>query len=432
MFEAKNLDNINGNENKAVTRRQFLEYTGAAIVGAGLSKPSFAGSAETHIKPQTGMRYRRLGRTNLMISEVGVGCASMSLSRTLGPFLFEKWLRERGDVINKLLDLGGNFVSTTPYYHNTVELLGKAVKGRRDEVYLAIGIYCGPEQKMRAHLEQALKDLQTDVIDLGFSYGNGDDESFAVWRKFKQEGKVRFIGMSGHDPRKHEWAIRKGCVDWIHMPYNRLSRIKQGPGDLPGAERLFELAKANDIGVISIKPMTGNFIPNWAKEAANPEIQEIMKKLKDYGPSNLYQAMLRWILGNPNVTACAVGMDTVQQVVENCEAVRTRKLTARQNELLDMYAGIADKDYCRMCETCSQFCPRGIAIADILRFRMYYKNYGLRDYAISLYNELADCQKVRQCDGCRLCERNCPNQLAVVEKLQETASILADDRVHFC
>jgi len=432
MSEINNLDNISDNEKMTVTRRQFLEYTGAAIVGTTLSKRSLAGGTDPHLKPQTGMKYRRLGRTNLMISEVGVGCASMSLSRTLGPFLFEKWLRERGDVINKLLDLGGNFVSTTPYYHNTVELLGKAVKGRRDEVYLAIGIRCAPEHTMRAHLEQALKDLQTDVIDLGFAYGNGDDESFAVWGKFRQEGKVRFIGMSGHDPRKHEWAIRNGHVDWIHMPYNRLSRIKQGPGDLPGAERLFELSKANDVGVICIKPMTGNFIPNWAKEAANPEIQEIMKKLKDYGPSNLYQAMLRWILQNPNVTACAVGMDTVQQVVENCEAVKARKLTAEQNELLDMYADIAGKDYCRMCETCNQFCPRGVAIADILRFRMYYKNYGRRDYAKNLYNELADCQKVTQCDGCRLCERSCPNQLAIFEKLQEAASILTDDRTHFC
>jgi len=367
-----------------------------------------------------------------MISEIGLGCASMSLSRTLGSFLFEKWLRERGDVINKLLDLGGNFVSTTPYYHNTVELLGKAIKGRRDEVYLAIGIYSGPEEKMRAHLEKALKDLRTDVIDLGFAYSGGSDESFAVWRKFKQEGKVRFIGMSGHDPRQHEWAIRKGYVDWIHMPYNRLSRIKQGPGNLPGAERLFRLAKANDVGVVVIKPMTGNFIPNWAKETATPEIQEIMRKLKDYGPSNLYQAMLRWILKNPNVTACAVGMDTIQQVVEDFEAVRTRTLTAEQRELLEMYAGIAGKDYCRMCETCGQFCPRGVAIADILRFRMYYKNYGRKEYAISLYNELADCQKVTQCDGCRLCERNCPNQLAILEKLQEAASILADNRVHFC
>ena len=432
MSEKNNLDNMNSDDKKAVTRRQFLGYTGAAIVGTTLSKPSFAGSADPHIKPQTGMKYRRLGRTNLMISEVGVGCASMSLSRTLGPFLFEKWLRERGDVINKLLDLGGNFVSTTPYYHNTVELLGKAVKERRDEVYLAIGIYCGTEKKMRTHFEQALKDLQTDVIDLGFAYGNGDDESFAVWRKFKQEGKVRFIGMSGHDPRKHEWAIRKGYVDWIHMPYNRLSRIKQGPGDLPGSERLFEMSKANDIGVIGIKPMTGNFVPNWAKEAASPEIQEIMKKLKEYGSSNLYQAMLRWILKNPNVTACAVGMDTIQQVVENCEAVKAKKLTAEQNELLEMYAGIADKDFCRMCETCSRFCPRGIAIADILRFRMYYKNYGRMDYAKNLYSELADCQKVSQCDGCRLCERNCPNQLAVVDKLQEAASILTDGRTHFC
>ena len=432
MSGINNSNNISGNEKKTVSRRQFLGYTGAAVFGTALSKPSFARSTDPHIKPQMGMKYRRLGRTNLMISEVGVGCASMSLSRTLGPFLFEKWLRERGDVINKLLDLGGNFVSTTPYYHNTVELLGKAVKGRRDEVYLAIGIYCGPEKKMRDHLEKALKDLQTDVIDLGFAYGNGDDESFAVWRKFRQEGKVRFIGMSGHDPRKHEWAIREGNVDWIHMPYNRLSRIKQGPGDLPGAERLFELAKANDVGVIGIKPMTGNFIPNWAKETANPEIQEIMKKLKDYGPSNLYQAMLRWILENPNVTACAVGMDTVQQVVEDCEAVRARTLTAEQKELLEMYASIADRDYCRMCETCNQFCPKGVAIADILRFRMYYKNYGRRDYAKNLYNELADCQKVTQCEGCRLCEKNCPNQLAVVEKLQEAASILTDDRVHFC
>ena len=142
MSEIGNLDDISSDQREAVTRRQFFGYTGAAIVGTALSKPGTAGEADPHVKPQTGMKYRRLGRTNLMISEVGVGCASMSLSRTLGPFLFEKWLRERGDVINKLLDLGGNFVSTTPYYHNTVELLGKAVKGRRNEVYLAIGIFC--------------------------------------------------------------------------------------------------------------------------------------------------------------------------------------------------------------------------------------------------------------------------------------------------
>jgi len=425
MSENNNSDNINDNKHKNITRRRFLEYTGTAIVASALSKPTFADTKDPHVKPQTGMRYRRLGRTNLMISEIGLGCASMSLSRTLGPFLFKKWLRERGDVINKLLDLGGNFITTTPYYHTTVQLIGKAVKNRRDEVYLAIGIYCAPEKKMREHLEQSLRDLQTDVIDLGFAYSGGTDEAFEHWRKFQKEGKVRFIGMSGHDPRKHEWAVRKGYVDWIHMAYNRLSRIKQGPSDLPGAERLFRMTKANDVGVIGIKPLTGNFIPYWAKETVHPEIQEMMKKLKDYGPANLYQAMLRWILQNPNITACAVGMDTVQQVVEDCEAVRTRKLTAAQKELLDMYAGIADKDYCRMCETCIQSCPKGVAVADILRFRMYYKNYGRKDYARNLYSELPDCQKLTQCNRCRICEINCPNQLAVVEKLREAASILA-------
>jgi predicted aldo/keto reductase-like oxidoreductase len=103
--------------------------------------------------------------------------------------------------------------------------------------------------------------------------------------------------------------------------------IKQGSADIPGIERVIKLAKDNDVGVITIKPMTGNFIPYWAKQVNDPEIQEIMKKLKNYGPQNLYQAMLRWILQNPDVTACAVGMDTVQQVIEDVMHNSRTKIT---------------------------------------------------------------------------------------------------------
>ncbi len=429
------MSNMSNTDNKkdrksGITRREFIGYSGAAIVGSTLAKPGLAKSNDPHYKPETGMKYRKLGSTDIMLSEVGVGMASGSLSRQLGPFLFDKWRRERGDCLNKLLDLGGNFIDTNVGYHNTVELTGKATKHRRDEIYYVIGHYPRSEKEMRKNLEKALKDLQTDYIDLWFSYINGTDEGFANLRKFQEEGKIRYIGLSQHDPRLHEWAIRKGYVDFIQMPYNRLGMIKQGPADIISAERLFKMAKENGVGIIGIKPLTGNFIPYWANQTNDPEIQEMMKKFKDYGPKNLYQAMLRWNLGNPNITACAVGMDTVEQVIEDVEAVVTRDqyASAMQDELLEDYARLADKDYCRLCTTCVPHCPKGLPIPDILRFRMYYNNYQWGDYAKNLYNELPDYQKAVRCDDCGRCEEHCPYGLKIVENIYHAHSLLTDNK----
>ena len=172
-----------------------MEIGGASIIGASLVKPSFAIANDPHYKPETGMKYRRLGRTNLMISEIGLGCASGSLSRQLGPFLFAKWQKEREDVINKLLDLGGNFVTTCTQYHNTIELIGKAIKHRRNEIYLVIGIEPKSKEIMQKELEKALRDLNTDVIDLCFPKGSGDIlMAFEMLQKFKDEGKTRSDG----------------------------------------------------------------------------------------------------------------------------------------------------------------------------------------------------------------------------------------------
>jgi len=430
MSWATKIYDKNKNKKRGISRRKFLEYSGAAVVGTALGTKVFAKNNDPHVKPETGMKYRRLGRTNFMISEIGLGNASGSLSRQLGKFLFDKWLMERGEVINKLLDLGGNFTSTSTSYHNTVELLGKATKNRRDEIYYAIGA-SGSREQLRKRFEEALKNLNTDVIDLGFLHGGGDEEEFETIHKLKAEGKIRFVGQSCHNPRMHEWAIKNDYLDWLHIPYNRLSMIKQGSADIPGVERVIKLAKERDVGVIVIKPLTGNFIPYWAKQTAEPEIQEIMKRLRDYGPQNLYQAMLRWILQNPDVSACAVGMDTVQQVVEDVEAVTSREITSVQKELLEDYAQLAEKNYCRLCETCTPHCPKGIPVPDILRFRMYYDNYGHKEYAMSLYNELPDHKKVTECDECGICEKHCPYNLSIVEKLNQAHWVLTENKPLF-
>ena len=427
------MSNINKkkNEKNVLSRRKFLSYSSAAIIGSTFAKPVFAKNNDPHYKPETGMKYRRLGRTNLMISEIGVGLGVMQ--QIIGEFLFKKYRMDIDAVANKLLDLGGNFVTTTPYYHDTVELVGNALKNRRDEVYYAIGLHPGAEEKMRNTLETSLKQLHTDCIDLLFSYGRGTDEGFKILRNFQEEGKIRFIGLSQHDHRHHEWAIRQGYVDFIQAPYNRLSWLKQeGSLLLDHTERMFKLAKEKDVGIICIKPLTGNFIPYWANQTHDPEIKDIMKKLKKYGSKNLYQAMLRWNLANPGITGCAVGMDTVQMVVDNAEAITTRdkNLSAVQDELLEDYVHIADKDYCRLCETFIPHCPKGIPVPDILRFRMYYNNYKSEKYAMDMYNELPDNRKVPHCDKCGNCEEYCPYGLKIVEKLQSAHAILANGKSH--
>jgi predicted aldo/keto reductase-like oxidoreductase len=78
-----------------------------------------------------------------------------------------------------------------------------------------------------------------------------------------------------------------------------------------------------------------------------------------------------------------------------------------------------------MCETCHPSCSQGIAIADILRFRMYYKNYGHREDARDYYAAVPEDRRATACNECGQCEQTCPNRLAIIEKLKEAHGLLA-------
>jgi len=406
-----------------VSRRRFLRRGSAMAVGTALGgrlTPAPGGTAKAE------MKYRRLGRTDLTVSEIGLGCASGLKSRTLGEFLFNRYREQLPAIVDGLLERGGNFVATSQSYHDTEEILGRALKGRRKGTIIFTAT--GPKKDVQAVVkscELSLKHFQTDYIDCYFGHGGWSEAFGEAAEKLKQQGKIRFVGQSCHVPARHRERIEADEVDFIFHPYNYMALAKWTEKiDRTDAEKLFELCKKKDVGVLAIKPMTGHFIPNWAKETSEPKIARLMAELKEFGQENLYQAFLMWVLKNPNVGCTAVGMTTPHEVVEDCAAV-TKKFTALNRRLLEHYAAAATDDYCRMCETCLPRCPQGVAIADVLRYRMYYKNYGHREDARAFYAALPSQKQVSACDGCGQCERACPNGLAIVEKLREAEGLLA-------
>lgn len=409
-------------ERESVTRRQFLVTSSAVATGTALS----SGSARAwDVTPASAMKFRRLGRTNLTISEIGVGCASGLRSQQLGPELFNRYREELPAIVQRLLAAGGNFVATSASYHDTEEILGRALLGRRNEVFIFTATSPRDAKRVISDCERSLKRFQTDVLDGYFAHGGWSDSFYEAAQQLKQQGKIRFIGSSCHVPSEHRLRVEAGVLDFLLQPYNYLNLAKWTEvTDRTGTEALFELCRQKDVGVMAIKPMTGHFIPNWGKDASNPKVTGLLEELKQFGAKNLYQAFLMWVLKNPNVACAAVGMNTVEDVVEDCGAV-AGTLTSHHRRLLDLYASAATGDYCRLCETCLDSCPAGVRIPDILRFRMYYKNYGHRQDAREYYADLGATRNAAACTECGQCQQACPNHLAIVEKLKEAHQLLA-------
>jgi predicted aldo/keto reductase-like oxidoreductase len=117
-------------------------------------------------------------------------------------------------------------------------------------------------------------------------------------------------------------------------------------------------------------------------------------KLNDMGPyqkdgDTFAQAAFRWVLSNPWVDALIVTMNSPRQVDEYIAASGSTKLSRHDLELLDRYTELNDATYCRpVCDACATSCPVQVPIADVLRHKMYFEDYGAERMARERYEQL--------------------------------------------
>jgi len=361
---------------------------------------------------------RTLGRTGLEISDIGYGS-----SRTKDPA-----------VVRHALARGINYFDTAEMYKDgaSENAIGEALAGRRDDVILASKVVFKPDHQqadaMKA-LEGSLKRLRTDRIDVYFNHSVNaivrlqNDEWYAFVEKAKAQGKIRFTGMSGHGGNLVaciDHAVEHDLVDVILAGYNwgqdpafyqRLLRNFDFVAPQVGLPDALDRARAKGIGVIAMKTLRGARLNDM--------------RPYEYGGATTAQAAFRWTLRGGHVDALIVSMTSKAQVDEYVAASGAAKPTAAELDWLDRYLAQAPEGYCEHgCSVCEASCPDGVPVSEVLRTRMYARDYADLAYAREDYARLG--VNAAACADCAApCASSCPSGIDIPRLTRDTHRRLA-------
>lgn len=194
------------------------------------------------------MRRKRWGRTNLDVSELSLGTVELGLDYGIGDGQRpSEW--EASELLHFALDRGINLIDTARAYGDAERVIGKALKGRRQEYVLVSKVLPTPEEpvKVRSQVEESLAQLQTDHVDVMMVHCRAnqtlpDDGTVDVLKTLRREGKILYLGASVYGPEAAIAAVNCGSFDCIEVGYSVLDRRIEVAA-LP-------LAAEKDVGVI--------------------------------------------------------------------------------------------------------------------------------------------------------------------------------------
>ncbi|KJU83940.1 oxidoreductase of aldo/keto reductase family [Candidatus Magnetobacterium bavaricum] len=390
-------------------RRDFLKSGVAAVatatitsLGAEGAEQGQSGQGQSVIK-----RYNQIGKTNLKMSDISFGTGSLPSA----------------SMVLRAVDRGINYFDTAPDYGRAEEHIGEAMKNlKRDKVIIA-SKFCNP-QAYPAHLpvgstkeqyvkavQESLKRLKTDYLDICFVHAMGevskdaeaekkrllDDNMLSATESLKKAGKLRYLAVSSHGPTNMEdllmAAVVSGKFDLIMPSFNFLK--------FPKLPDIIKEAAAKGVGVVAMKTLAG------AKEMN-----------LDFKTADFAQSAFKWVLKHPEVNGLVVTMKNLSDL-DNYIPASGKDFTARDREVLNAYARLYGHSYCRTgCSQCEDACARGVEIANTLRYRMYFADYGMEKRAIVSYSALN--VKADACLTCDMptCTGACPYGLPVAQMLQ--------------
>jgi hypothetical protein len=375
-------------------RRGFLKNAGLLSAGALLNKDliktgTAAPSAQAAAVRGKALEPRTLGRTGLKVAPIGLGTIP----------LFRAPREQAIEVVRKAEEEGINYIDLARGYRRGLaeEWVGEAIKGRRDK-FVIVTKSTDYSSKISEHVDLSLKALQTDYIDVYCFHSLMQDEQ---WKKVigpngamealkaaQKQGKIRFIGISGHRSDQFTEIIKGGDIDLVIMIFNYVFD-----------DALYDLlptAKKLNVGFAGIKPFAGCFL-------------------------NQHELSLRWILEHP-VDVTVPGMWQVEEVIQNTRVLREFvPVNDTEREFLGEEKKFWYYRICRVCYQCKP-CPQGIPYAEIFMLPLFLRRNG---FYLTLeenkgkFKYLNQMDKIEKCDNCGLCIETCKYHMPIPDIIRD-------------
>lgn len=331
------------------------------------------------------MEYRTLGKTGLQISRMGFGGIPIQK-------IDKEGTRE---LMKRLVEEGINYVDTAKAYTVSEEFLGYGLEGIRDKFVLATKSMSRDKAGMARDIEDSLKKLRTDYIDL-YQVHNpsaaqldqvmAEGGALEALKEARAAGKIGHIGVTLHSIELFARAVEYDWVETIMFPYNIVEN--------QGVE-LIKKCQEKNIGFIAMKPLAGGAIEDAT-------------------------LALRFICANPAVSVVIPGMAELKEIDQNIAACNDESPITEEEKV--KFQAVIDQlgtNFCRRCNYCAP-CTVGISIPSVFLFAGYLQRYDLGNWAHERYATLS--VKASECIECGECETRCPYKLPIREMLKKAAA----------
>jgi predicted aldo/keto reductase-like oxidoreductase len=397
------------------SRRDFFKKAaaiglGATVGGSRLWRPQET-SAQITI-PKEPMPRRPFGRSGIMVSTLSLGGMFDILNNQL--------------MLGKALDWGINYWDTAEGYGQgrSEEGIGRWFARNpqtRKQVFLVTKLSTRRGGEFSSRLDESLKRLHTDYVDLFFVHGIHDIKEMEVslesWgQAMKKAGKIRLFGFSTHSNMEEclEGAAKLSWIDGIMFAYNY--RLMHEPRMKAAVEACYRAG----IGLTAMKTQGGGPVKSDSESEVEMAGRFMQKGFSDS------QAKLMAVWQDKRIACICSQMPNLTIMAANAvAAVEQTRLSKSDRALLARYAEETSADYCAGCERlCTEVLAERMPISDVMRCLMYFHSYQDLGLARSTFQALpAQARELLTQLDFSEAERSCPRNLQIGRLMREAATL---------